>query len=513
MPTTTKRVSNVCHIRLFAWAIAVLGSAMLSPLHAADKPNIVLIYSDDVGFGDVSCNGQTTLATPQIDRLASEGLRFTDAHCSAATCTPSRYALLTGNYAFRQKNTGIKTGNANLIIQPGSCTLPSQLKSAGYRTGVVGKWHLGLGDGPIDWNSDVRPGPNEVGFDYHFLVPATGDRVPCVYLEQGKVVGLLDSEPIKVSYGKPVGDEPTGRQHPELLKQKLTHGHDGTIVNGVSRIGTMQGGHAARWVDEEMADVLTGKAKQFMSEEPGKPFFLFFSTHDIHVPRMPHPRFVGSTGLGPRGDAMAQLDWCVGQIIDAIEKSGNRKNTLIIFTSDNGPVLDDGYQDQANEMLGEHSPAGPYRAGKYSMFEGGTRVPMLVSWPGKIASGEVSPALFGQVDLLASLSALTGTALPSDVLLDSQDELDTLLGNDAVGRPHLVHEAWSLALRMGHWKYLSKGRSTRDKLGPWKNFSLKKAGKLYNLESDPNEQHDVAAQFPEQVETMQALLDKIVKQK
>ncbi|QDT69325.1 Arylsulfatase [Planctomycetes bacterium MalM25] len=475
---------------------------------AAERPNVVLIYGDDVGYGDVSCSGQTTLSTPNIDRLAAEGVRFTDAHCSAATCTPSRYAMLTGRYAFRQENSGIRPGDANLIIAPSTPTLPSQLRSVGYRTGVVGKWHLGLGDGPIDWNGDVRPGPNEIGFDYHFLLPATGDRVPCVYLEQGRVIDLDPTDPIAVSYGKRIGDAPTGAERPDLLKQRWSHGHNHTIVNGVSRIGYMTGGQAARWVDEDMADVLVEHAHEFLDASSEAPFFLFFSAHDIHVPRMPHSRFAGKSGLGPRGDAMLQLDWCVGRLTEKLEALGVLDDTLVIFTSDNGPVLDDGYVDQANELLGDHVPAGPHRAGKYSMYEGGTRVPFVARWPERIAAGTVSDALLGQIDLAASLSALTGAKLPVGGLPDSRDELDTLLGEDPVGRPHLVHEAKGLALRMGPWKYVPAGK-TRDGLGPWEVRNLSQPGSLYRVDDDPGESRDLAAEKPQRLEAMRSLLDRI----
>ena len=488
----------------FALALQA-GGAMV---HAASQPNIVLIYSDDVGYGDVSCNGSTTIATPHIDRIAREGIRFTDAHCSAATCTPSRYALLTGSYAFRQENTGIRPGDANLIIQPGSTTLPERLKSVGYATAVVGKWHLGLGDGEIDWNGDVRPGPNEIGFDYHFLIPATGDRVPCVYLEQGRVVDLDPADPISVDYKKRIGDDPTGKERPDLLKQKWSHGHNATIVNGISRIGFMTGGNTARWVDEDMADVITAKAVDFIDEHKSERFFLFFSTHDIHVPRVPHSRFAGTSGMGPRGDAMVQLDWCVGELMAALETHQLTENTLIIFTSDNGPVLDDGYHDQANELLGDHQAAGPFRAGKYSKFEGGTRVPMVARWPGEIEAGTTSDALFGQVDMAASLSKLVGADLVADGLPDSRDQLDTLLGRDEQGRDHLVHEAWGLALRQGQWKYLSSGFS-RDELGPWKDVDLKPDGALYNLDEDPAERKNLIKRHPKRAAEMRRLLDKI----
>ncbi|GAB4151683.1 MAG: hypothetical protein Fur0037_20410 [Planctomycetota bacterium] len=269
-------------------------------------------------------------------------------------------------------------GNASLIIEPGETTLASVLRDAGYRTAAIGKWHLGLGRGDLDWNGEIAPGPLEAGFDECFLVPATGDRVPCVYVEGHRVVGLDPSDPIAVSYGRRIGDEPTGKDAKDSLKMKWAFGHDRTIVNGISRIGYMTGGRAARWVDEDMADRLTARAIRFVRENADRRFFLYFATHDIHVPRVPHPRFVGRTEMGPRGDAIAQLDDCVGRLLSELDGLGLREKTLVILTSDNGPVVNDGYEDRSEELLFDHRPAGPWRGGKYSAFEGGTRVPMLV---------------------------------------------------------------------------------------------------------------------------------------
>ena len=376
----------------------------------AQPPNIVLIYADDLGYGDVGCYGATRIRTPNIDHLARQGLRFTDAHAPSSTCTPSRYALLTGEYAWRRKGTSVLPGDANLIIAPGRETLPAMLQRAGYATGIVGKWHLGLGVGNIDWNGTIKPGPLEIGFDESFIMAATGDRVPCVYIRGHHVVGLDPRDPIRASYGKPIGDEPTGAAHPELLKMKLTHGHDQTIINGISRIGFMAGGKAARWVDEDMADVYTREAVAFIERHASAPFFLELATHDIHMPRVPHARFAGSSECGVRGDVVQELDWCVGQVLETLDRLKLADRTLVLFSSDNGPVVDDGYADGAVHDLHGHRPAGPFRGGKYSLFEGGTRVPFLVRWPGRVRPG-IADALVNQVDLLASLAALSGQTL------------------------------------------------------------------------------------------------------
>lgn len=486
----------------------LLACACLLPALASEKPNILLIYTDDVGFGDVGCYEGSKIRTPNIDRIGREGIRFTDAHCSAATCTPSRFAMLTGQYAFRQKGTGILSGDAGLIIKPGTPTIPSLLRGNGYATAVVGKWHLGLGMGNNDWNAEVKPNPSDIGFDYHYLIPATGDRVPCVYFEQGKVVDLDPADPIAVSYGKRIDPHPSGAEARDTLKMDWSHGHNQTIVNGISRIGWMTGGEKALWKDEDMADVITGKAVEWITANKDRPFFLFFATQDIHVPRVPHSRFAGKSGMGPRGDAMVQADWCVGELLGALDKLGLAGNTMVIFGSDNGPVLDDGYKDDANEKLGDHDPNGPWRAGKYSQFEGGTRTPFLVRWPKGIEGGRTSEALFGQVDLAHSLVKLAGGTLPEGACRDSMDELDTLLGKDETGRPHLVHEANGLALRMGEWKFIPPG-GTRDRLGPWGNVKQPPAGALYQLSKDPGETRNLAMQEPEKLAEMKALLEKI----
>lgn len=476
---------------------------------AADQPNILLIYADDLGWGDVSCYGAKALSTPNVDRLAREGLRFTDGHSTSATCTPSRYALLSGEYPWRKAGTGVLPGTASLIIEPQRGTLPRTLSQAGYATGAVGKWHLGLGgpEGPL-WNGELKPGAEEVGFGYSFIMAATGDRVPCVYVENGRVAGLDPQDPIEVSYSAPFPRLPTGKENPELLKVHPSHGHNQTIVNGISRIGYMKGGQAALWKDEEMADVFTAKATAFLEQNRRRPFFLYFCTHDIHVPRVPHPRFVGQSGMGPRGDAILQMDWCVGELLATLERLELAERTMVIFTSDNGPVIDDGYRDEAVQKLGQHRPAGPWRGGKYSNFEAGTRVPFIVRWPNRVQPG-VSDALVSQIDLLASLAALADAPLADSK--DSQNVLPALLGDESPGRQMHVANAGVLSLRDGNWKFIAAGRGARRNEATNTELGNDPAGQLYDLASDPGETRNLAAEQPQRLAQMAAELDKIRK--
>lgn len=504
--------SNNLTRRTFLNTMGATAAASLMPrkaFTASSKPkNIVLIYADDLGYGDVSCYGATKFKTPNIDRLAANGLRFSNAHSSSATCTPSRYSLLTGEYAWRRKGTGVLPGNAKLIIEPGRPTLPAMMKEADYKTGVIGKWHLGLGGDSLDWNGDIKPGPLEIGFDYSFLIPATGDRVPCVFVENHRVVDLDPSDPIEVSFGKKIGNDPTGRENPELLKMRPSHGHDMTIVNGISRIGYMKGGHSARWVDEDIADVITAKANKFITNHKDEPFFLYFSTHDIHVPRVPNRRFVGQSGLGPRGDAIMQLDWSVGEIMATLDRLNLTDDTLVLFASDNGPVVDDGYQDEAVTRLNGHTPSGNLRGGKYSSFDAGTRTPFIAHWPGHIQPGE-SGALVSQIDLFASFASMTGENLSDNAAPDSHNIMPALLGESPNGREYLIEHAGSLSIIQDDWKFIAPSKRAKYN----KNVDIELGNdpepQLYNLKEDIGETNNVIAQHPDIAKKLSLLLDQV----
>lgn len=475
-----------------------------------DKPNVIFIYADDLGYGDVGCYGATKVKTPNIDKLAADGLLFKNGYATSATCTPSRYSLLTGQYAWRREDTGIATGDASLIIDPTKKSIADVFKLANYKTAVLGKWHLGLGNSPgPNWNHYISPGPLELGFDYSFIIPATLDRVPTVFVKNHHVLNLDLKDSMLVSYTHPVGNEPTGKSNPEKLKMMYSHGHDQTIVNGISRIGYMTGGNAARWKDEELAPIFIDETRKFISENQGNPFFIYFPSSDIHVPRSPNKMFVGKSGLGARGDAILQLDWTVGQIVHILDSLKLSDNTLIVFSSDNGPVVDDGYEDKAVEMLNGHTPAGNFRGGKYSKFEAGTRVPFIVKWPGKVKAGTQSSAMISQVDLFAAMAQLCQQKLEAQDAPDSFSLLTTLTGKNKVGRDHIIAHNQGLAIIKGDWKYIDPS-SGKPYL---KNTDIETGNstepQLYNIRTDVGEQTNLATKHPEMVESLKNLLYQI----
>lgn len=478
------------------------------------RPNVIFIYADDLGFGDLECYGAKNVETPNVNRLAANGIRFTNGYATAATSTPSRYSMLTGEYAWRKPGTDVAAGNAGMIIRPEQFTIADVFKSAGYATAAFGKWHLGLGDKTAeqDWNAPLATGPNDLGFDYSYIMAATADRVPCVFIENGLVANYDPSAPIEVSYQRNFPGEPTGRANPELLYNlKPSHGHDMSIVNGISRIGYMKGGGKALWKDENIADSITAHAVNFINQHKKEPFFMYFATNDVHVPRFPHERFRGKNKMGLRGDAIVQFDWTVGQIMAALEKAGLSKNTLIILSSDNGPVVDDGYADRAEELLNGHSPTGNLRGGKYSAFEGGTRVPLIVHWPAQIKGAQESNTLVSQIDWLASMAELVGARIPKGAAPDSYNYLNNLIGRANEDRPWIIEQAsnHTLSVRTRNWKYIEG--SDGGKMitwGPKIETGYAPVPQLYNM-SDETEQVDVAAKNPQKVFELERILRKV----
>ncbi|MEX0983071.1 MAG: sulfatase-like hydrolase/transferase [Bacteroidales bacterium] len=526
---------------LFTTVLLLVASCSTRDEATSPDPNILIIYADDVGLGDISCYGSELINTPNIDAIAENGIRFTNAYATSGMCTPSRFSLLTGIYAFRLPGSGILSAEDPLCIEPGSFTLPEMLRQNGYRTSIVGKWHLGLGEsfGSVDWNADIKPGPLEVGFDESYLLPVTNDRVPTVYVDGHRVDNLDPGDPLLVKYPDEahhayqeqefgqygagqsdalVGDLPTGLSNPEMLRYSADVQHSGTIVNGVSRIGHMAGGKSAWWNDETMTGLFASKAKDFITRESEQPFFLFLSMHQNHVPRIPNPAFAGTSGAGLRGDAVVELDWIVGEMVRVLEEAGKLENTLIIFSSDNGPVLFDGYNDGALENHNGHDPSGGLRGGKYIAYEAATRMPTLLQWPARVKPGITSDALVSQVDLLASLTALVGGELPLSLLTDSEDLLSAWLGESKEGKEYVIQQSSDgLGIRRGNWKYIEPSERSawaynRHNLGaPNKmHIAMPEAGALlFNLEDDPMEMNNLAEQHPDVLSEMAALLEKV----
>lgn len=499
---------------------AVLTAAALAghmTARAADetpqRPNVILLVADDLGYGDLECYGAKNIETPNVNRLANEGIRFTQVHCTASTSTPSRYSLLTGEYAWRRSDTGVVPGDAAQVIKSDQYTMADMFHDAGYFTGAIGKWHLGLGDvaGKQNWNGVLSGTPRDLGFDYHYIQAATADRVPCVYLEQDTIANYDPSAPISVSYSANFPGEPTGVDHRDELLLDWTHGHNNSIINGISRIGFMKGGGTALWKDENIADSIADHTRRFVLEHAQEPFFLYLCTNDVHVPRWPHERFRGKNPMGLRGDAIASFDWTVGKVMDALEEAGIADNTLIIVTSDNGPILDDGYADQAVELLNGHSPTAGYRGDKYSGFEGGTMAPFIVRWPARVKpQAEPNPTLMSHIDLFGSFGALIGATIPKGAAPDSGDMIAQILGESMEHRPWVseLSQNRTICIRTPEWKFI--GKTNRTGALSWAAIGWQGAvdtgdrtvDQLYDMVNDPHETTNVAAQRPEIVADM-----------
>jgi arylsulfatase A-like enzyme len=495
----------------------LLTTLLLTPLasHAADtpkqaKPNIIIILADDLGYGDVGCyNPESKVATPNLDRLASQGIRFTDSHSPSTVSTPSRYSLLTGRMAFRIPYKGVFAGvGGPCLIKEDQLTLPQMLRNQGYSTAMTGKWHVGLSffdnDGQritkggvegvkmIDYSRAIPDGPVNRGFDQFYgtaCCPATdflyafidGDRIPV------PPTGMLDKSNLP--------------RHPYAGDNR-----DGMI--------------APNYDLEELDMVFLKKSREFLNDyakkQPEKPFFLFHSMNAVHLPSFAAKQFQGSTKAGPHGDFIYELDYIVGELIKTLDRLGMADNTVVMFSSDNGPEVTSVVNMRADYG---HDGARPWRGVKRDQWEGGHRVPFIVRWPGKIASGSTSDQTVCLTDIMATCAAITGTALPDSAAQDSFNILPLLLNKESGGtvRPYTLHQTISLALaiRKGPWKYLDhRGSGGNNYNNPeLKPFALADnapdaPGQLYNLESDPRETVNLYFKHPEIVQELKALLEK-----
>ncbi|MHC4995241.1 MAG: sulfatase family protein [Planctomycetota bacterium] len=417
-------------IVLASFVFGVLGSG------AAEKPNVVVIFADDLGYGDVSCQGATHVRTPNIDKLALQGRRFTDAHTAAAVCTPSRYTLLTGRYPVRHGNLwGPVFLKTPLVVDPDRKTIADVAKDAGYTTACIGKWHLGFGTKtPTDWNAPLKPGPLEMGFDYYFGMPVVNSHPPFVYVENHRVVGADPADPFVYNT----------RAKTRIFDEKM----------GIDQIGGAEEAHRL-YDDEEVGTKIKEKAVEWIHAHKDEPFFLYYSTTNIHHPFTPAPRFKGTSEAGPYGDFIHELDWLVGEIMDALDDAGVADNTLVVFTSDNGGMLNRGGQEARRRG---HLANGDLLGFKFDAWEGGHRVPFIARWPGKIEAGTVSDALVSNVDLMATFAAITGRSLGKDEAPDSFNLLPALTGKPGTAvRDHLLiapAKRTHLALRQGDWIYI-----------------------------------------------------------
>ncbi len=486
---------------------------------ALSRPNIIFVLADDLGYGDLSSYGATAIQTPHIDRLAEEGALFTDAHSPSSVCTPTRYGLLTGRYCWRTWLTrSALSSDGPLLIEENRPTVASVLRSAGYYTAHIGKWHLGFGreddyaknregqgapnawrsrKGGPDWNGELKPGPLEVGFDYYYGIPIVNSYPPYVFVENHRVVGL---DP----------DDPIGPMESRYL-------------------GEMQGGTAARWNDNELALELAARTVSQLEKlaQHEQPFFLYYAPHQPHRPFTPNARFQGASQFGVYGDFIEELDWAVGDMLDALDRLGLAENTLVIFSSDNGGLVNPASsraQRGASYGDGEAAPAAPdvehhangpiLRGGKGDIWEGGHRVPFLARWPGKIKAGTRSEETINLSDMLATFAAVAGAELLPQAGPDSFNVLPALLGGklgDSLRRPRVMHSGGNgmLAIREGPWKLID-GQGG----GGYADGEAKpgKPPQLFNLAEDLGEKTDVYPQHREIAHRLQQLLHTIKRE-
>jgi len=526
----------IMNLKLKYISIMLLKTSIISVLFCScsssnsevqDKPNIILINADDLGYGDLSCYGATKVKTPNIDKLANEGKMFTDAHSASAVCTPSRYALMTGQYPFRANNGKGVWGPApiqsELLIDTEQLTLADVLKNNGYSTAVLGKWHLGFGKGENNWLDPLSPGPNDLGFDYYYGVPIVNSAPPYVYVENDHIVGGDPNDPlVYIGKGKPNEVTPI-TPIPKEASQRTTNRFKGAVA-----------AHKL-YNDYTVGAVLTEKATDWITDRTTKnkkdPFFLYMATTHIHHPYTPGTNFQGKSDAELYGDFIQELDWMVGEIIATVEKQGVSDNTLIIFTSDNGAMLNLGGR---NAVKAGHKINGDLLGFKFGVWEGGHRIPFIAKWPGKIEAGTVSDQLICNVDMLATFMAITGQNPKELDNTDSVNILPALTGNSKESiREELIlapRKEDHLSLRQGNWMYIPAQGSggfigSKPNHHAWGgapavefvggvNSDIEKGkikedappAQLYNLEEDTNQTTNVFNQNPEVVKEMEARL-------
>lgn len=479
--------------------------AFASAVIAADRPNVIFILADDLGIGDVRClNPGGKIATPNLDRLAAGGVKFTDAHTPSSVCTPTRYGVITGRYNWRTKlQSGVLGGLSPRLIEPGRLTVAQLLKDQGYATACVGKWHLGMDwvrhegkevealniEKPeqvwsVDFTKPIANGPNAVGFDYYFGISASLDMVPYTFIENDRVTVVPTKD---VSFPMMTDRENGG----QTRKGPAAEGFE--AVDVLPRFAEK----AAEWIAK--------------SAKGGKPFFLYLPLNAPHTPINPLPEWKGKSGLNAYGDFVMQVDAATGQVLDALEKAGVAGNTLVVFTSDNGCSP----QAKFEELLAKgHDPSAGFRGHKADIFEGGHRVPFIVRWPDRVKGGGSSDRIVCLTDFMATVAEITGAKFPATAAEDSISFLPTLLGKDGPGRTTLVSHSinGSFAVREGNWK-LSLCAGSGGWSAPRPGSPAEKdlpADQLYDLASDRGERNNVAAANPDTVKRLAALLDKYI---
>jgi arylsulfatase A-like enzyme len=492
----------------FQIALYFFGWVSLNAATDASRPNIVHILCDDLGYGDVQClNSQGKIRTPQLDRIASRGMTFTDAHSSSSVCTPTRYSVLTGRYNWRSKlQSHVLGGLSPRLIEASRLTVADLLKQKGYNTACIGKWHLGMGMAvkpgktvselniesneqvdSVDFTQPIKDGPNAVGFDYYYGISASLDMVPYVFLEN---------------------DHPTVQPTDRL---KL-------VMNGNNKkklAFTREGPAAPGFKGEDVLPTITNKAVEYISAQADKPFFLYLPLNSPHTPILPSVEWQGRSGISLYADFVMQTDDCIGQVVTALEKAGVLENTLLIVTSDNG------CSPQANyDQLAEHghNPSYIFRGTKADIYDGGHRVPYLVQWPAVVKAGTRCEQTICLMDFMATVAEITSTPLPADAAEDSFSFLPQLRGElDKSVRPSLVHHSinGSFALREGKWKLIfcsDAGGFSQAKPKP--NGVLAATAdqlQLYDMSADIGERKNVAAQYPEVIKGMIEHIEQLIE--